>query len=220
MLQDLHNHSTFSDGANSIEEIVEAASKNFDVIAITDHGRGLPFVAIKESLDEYIHKIRVNDIHFGIRVLAGIEANIDKEGNIDYTEEECKQLQIVIASIHSNFDLSRDLQTARLIRVIENPSVDIIGHPDGGEFPSREPINVGWDKIFNACVKHDVALEINGCDTRVGLSPQQMWQAKQLGVKFTFGSDSHSVLNRQHLIQNCIYRARRGGLEWSDIKTF
>lgn len=216
---DLHLHTKWSDGRDSILEMTNAAEAiGIKTIAITDHGKALAMAGgIKsEQLADYLLDIENAKSKSKIRILKGIEANIAKDGSLDYTQSELKLFDWVIASIHSAFELSREDQTARLIKVIENPEVDVIGHPTGEDYGSRGPMDIDWEKAFEACVKNKVALELNAIDSRIGIASELLWSAKKLGVKFSLGSDSHSTYSLP-TIQQSILRAQRAGLTEDDL---
>jgi len=217
---DLHVHTNFSDGHNSPEELISIC--DVSTIAITDHGKGLAMNGIKD-LHKYFKELNSiktvieHDFNLvpNVKVLIGVEANVDKHGNLDYTDDELKNFDIVIASIHSNFELSREEQTNRLVTTINNKEVDIIGHPTGEDYGVRRPMDIDWNIIFSECVKNNVALEINGVPSRIGLSIELIQQAKNIGVKFTLGSDSHSYC--KNATKWAKIRALRSGLTNDDF---
>ena len=195
---DLHMHTKWSDGRESILEMANAAEVlGLDTIAITDHGKALAMAGgIKsEQLADYLMEIDAAKGKSKIRILKGIEGNLGKDGKLDYTIEELKLFDFVIASIHSSFDLSKEDQTRRLLFCIETYKPHTLGHPTTEDYGSRGPIDVDWDKIFEACSKNKVAIEINAIDSRIGIASELLWKAKGMGVKFTFGSDSHSTMS-------------------------
>ena len=216
---DLHMHTKWSDGRESVLEMVEASEKmGLSTIAITDHGKALAMAGgIKsEQLADYLMDIDAAKGKSKIRILKGIEANIAKDGSLDYTLDEFKLFDFVIASIHSSFDLPIEEQTARLIKAIEHPEVDVIGHPTGEDYGTRPPIDIDWERVFEACVKNKVALELNAIDSRIGIASELLWKAKKMGVKFTLGSDSHTTYSLP-TIQQSILRAQRAGLTEDDL---
>ena len=152
---DLQMHTTASDGKNSIEEMAEAArALGHEYIAITDHSKA---VTVANGLDEkrmaaHIKKIHAaNEKGLGIRVLAGAEVDILKDGALDYSDELLAQLDVVVCSIHSYFNLEREAMTERMLAAIENPYAQIIGHPTGRVLLRREPLDYDMEKVLAAC---------------------------------------------------------------------
>jgi DNA polymerase (family 10) len=215
---DLHLHTVWSDGIDSIEDMVKMAEEiGFNVIAITDHGVGLKMNGVKpEKLADYLLEIERVKRLSKITVLKGIEANLTKEGELDYTTEQLKLFDFVVASIHSYFELSQEEQTKRLIHCIETYKPTTIGHPTCEDYGVRKAIDVDWEQVFVACVKNKVALELNAIDSRIGIASELLWKAKNMGVRFTLGSDSHSTLSLGTIHQS-VLRAQRAGLTSDDL---
>src|SRR5690242_8712758 len=160
MRGDLQMHSTASDGKNSIEEMAEAARKlGHQYIAITDHSKA---VTVANGLDEKRAAAHIKKIHslsekeLGIRVLAGAEVDIMKDGELDYSDEILSQLDVVVCSIHSYFNVDRAAMTERMLAAIESPYTQIIGHPTGRLLLRRDPIDYDMEKVLEACAKHGV----------------------------------------------------------------
>jgi DNA polymerase (family 10) len=217
---DLQMHTTASDGKNSIEEMAEAARKlGHQYIAITDHSKA---VTVANGLDEKrmvehiraIHK--ASDKGLGIHVLAGAEVDIMKDGSLDYSGELLAQLDVVVCSIHSYFNLDRTAMTDRMLAAIENPYAQIIGHPTGRVLLRRDPINYDMEKILEACAKHGVAMECNSFPDRLDLKDVYLRMCKERGVKVVISTDSHSAANLA-LIRHGVTMARRGWLEKKDV---
>jgi len=217
---DLQMHTTASDGKNSIEEMAEAArALGHAYIAITDHSKA---VTVANGLDEkrmaaHIKKIHAaNEKGLGIRVLAGAEVDILKDGALDYSDELLAQLDVVVCSIHSYFNLEREAMTERMLAAIENPYAQIIGHPTGRVLLRREPIDYDMEKILAACAKHGVAMECNSYPDRLDLKDVYLRMCKERGVKVVISTDSHSAGNLS-LIRYGVRMARRGWLEKKDV---
>ena len=217
---DLQMHTTASDGKNSIEEMAEAARKlGHQYIAITDHSKA---VTVANGLDEkrmaaHIKKIHAaNDKGLGIRVLAGAEVDILKDGSLDYSDELLAQLDVVVCSIHSYFNLERAAMTERMLAAIENPYAQIIGHPTGRVLLRRDPIDYDMEKILEACAKHGVAMECNSYPDRLDLKDVYLRMCKERGVKVVISTDSHNAANLA-LIRHGVTMARRGWLEKHDV---
>ncbi|MGQ0734598.1 MAG: DNA polymerase/3'-5' exonuclease PolX [Acidobacteriota bacterium] len=194
---DLHMHTTDSDGRDSLEQMVNAARrKGLEYIAITDHSQAL---AMANGLDEarvmaQAARIRALDAASpGIRVLAGIECDILPDGTLDLSAECLASLDIVVASVHSALRQDEADMTARLIRAIEHPSVDVIGHPTCRLLLRREPVRVNLERVFEAASAHGVAFEINSQVDRLDLSDVAARSARDHGVKLVISSDAHAT---------------------------
>jgi DNA polymerase (family X) len=217
---DLQMHTTASDGKNSIEEMAEAARKlGHQYIAITDHSKA---VTVANGLDEKRMGAHIKEIHkasdkgLGIRVLAGAEVDIMKDGSLDYSDELLAQLDVVVCSIHSYFNLDRAAMTDRMLAAIENPYAQIIGHPTGRVLLRRDPIDYDMEKILEACAKHGVAMECNSYPDRLDLKDVYLRMCKDRGVKVVISTDSHNAGNLA-LIRHGVTMARRGWLEKRDV---
>ncbi len=220
MKGDLQMHSTASDGKNSIEEMAEAArALGHQYIAITDHSKA---VTVANGLDEkrmaaHIKRIHAaNDKGLGIQVLAGAEVDILKDGSLDYSDEILAQLEVVVCSIHSYFNLDRAAMTDRMLAAIENPYTQIIAHPTGRLLLRRDPIDYHMEKILGACAMHGVAMECNSYPDRLDLKDVYLRMCKDRGVKVVISTDSHSTGNLS-FIQYGVTMARRGWLEKHDV---
>jgi DNA polymerase (family X) len=217
---DLQMHSTASDGKNTVEEMAEAAKKlGHEYIAITDHSKA---VTVANGLDEkrmaaHIKNLRAIDKKgLGIRVLVGSEVDVLKDGKLDYSEEILAQLDVVVCSIHSYFNLERAEMTERMLAAIENPYAQIIGHPTGRLLLKRDPLDYDVEKILDACAKHGVAMECNSYPDRLDLKDVYLRMCKDKGVKVVISTDSHSAGNLS-FIRHGVAMARRGWLEKKDV---
>jgi DNA polymerase (family X) len=220
MRGDLQMHTTASDGRNSIEEMGEAARKlGYDYIALTDHSKA---VTVANGMDEkrtleQIKKIRAAQERVsGIRLLAGIEVDILKSGKLDLDDEVLAQLDVVVASVHSYMNLTREEMTARLLAAIENPYTQIIAHPTGRLVMRREPFEYDMEKILDAAQKQGVAMESNAYPDRLDLRDVHLRMAKQRGVKIVISTDSHSTTHLPFMKYGVI-TARRGWIEKKDV---
>ena len=197
---DVHMHTHATDGHNSIREMAEAAlACGFDYIAITDHSKNL---AMTNGLDdqralEHVRRIReVDDQMAGrIRVFTGIEVDILADGALDLDDEVLAQMDIVIASVHTRFDQSREETTARVLRAIENPYVGVLGHPTGRLLLRREPFALDLGAVLRRAAELGVAVEHNAAPERLDLSDRDLRLAKELGCKIVINSDSHDARN-------------------------
>jgi DNA polymerase (family 10) len=220
MKGDLQMHTTASDGKNTIEEMAEAARElGHEYIAITDHSKA---VTVANGLDEkrmaaHIKKLRAADEQgLGIRVLVGSEVDILKDGSLDYPDEILAQLDVVVCSIHSYFNLDRAAMTERMLAAIENPYTQIIGHPTGRLLLKRDGIDYDMEKVLDACAKHGVAMECNSYPDRLDLKEVYLRMCKERGVKVVISTDSH-VASNLSFIRYGLVMARRGWLEKKDV---
>ena len=197
---DVHMHTHATDGHNSIREMAEAAlAVGFEYIAITDHSKNL---AMTNGLDdqralEHVLRIREVDEQMGgrIRVFTGIEVDILADGALDLADEVLAQMDIVIASVHTRFDQSREETTARVLRAIENPYVRILGHPTGRLLLRREPFAIDLGLVLRRAAELGVAVEHNAAPERLDLNDRDLRLAKELGCKIVINSDSHDARN-------------------------
>ena len=224
---DLHTHSEKTDGTKSIKDMALQARKKFglDYIAVTDHTKSL---RLANGLDEnqlldQINKIReLNDVineystDSRFRILSSAEVNILKDGTLDIVNNVLDKLDIVGASIHSNFSLSKDIQTERLIKAAKNPSIDILFHPTGRIINKREGYSIDVEKIINTACETRTVLEINSSYNRLDLRDEHIRLAVQNGVKLAINSDAHHPVHFAYLLFG-IGQARRGWAKKMDI---
>jgi DNA polymerase (family 10) len=197
---DVHMHTTATDGHNSIREMAEAAvACGYKYIAITDHSKNL---AMTNGLDdrralEHAEMVRAVDksMKGRIRVFTGIEVDILADGALDLEDETLAQLDIVIASVHTRFEQSREEMTARVIRAIENPYVRILGHPTGRLLLRREPFALDIGAVLRRAAELGVAMEHNAAPERLDLNDRDLRLAKEMGCKVVINSDSHDSRN-------------------------
>jgi DNA polymerase (family X) len=220
MKGDLQMHTTASDGKNSIEEMAKAArALGHEYIAITDHSKA---VTVANGLDEKRMAVHISNIHevdekgLGIRVFAGAEVDILKDGSLDYSDELLAKLDVVVCSIHSYFNLDRAAMTERMLAAIENPYTQIIAHPTGRLLLRRDPFEYDLSAVLNACSKHGVAMECNAYPDRLDLKDVHLRMCKEHGVKVAISTDSHHASNLAFLRYG-VTTARRGWLEAKDV---
>ena len=215
---DLQMHTTASDGKNSIEEMGRAARElGHSYIALTDHSKA---VTVANGLDEkrtleQIKKIRAAHVE-GIRLLAGSEVDILKDGRLDLDDDVLAQLDVVVCSIHSYMNLERAAMTERMLAAIENPYTQIIAHPTGRLLLRREAFEYDMEKILDACKKQGVAMECNSFPDRLDLRDTHLRMAKERGVKVVISTDAHATAHLR-LIEYGVKMARRGWLEAKDV---
>lgn len=224
---DLHCHSKWNGGANTIEEIAGAAKKaGYQYIGIADHTK---FLRIEHGLDEKKLSQQRKEIDkinsrlrqgFGgqakFKILQGCEANILADGTIDIKDEALKKLDYVIAGVHSNFKMPKEKMTERIINVMKNPNVDIISHPTGRILKRRDEYQIDFDKILRVAEETRTVLEINSFPERLDLNDQNIRRAKEAGVKMIINTDSHHK-DQLRFIEFGIAQARRGWAEKEDI---
>jgi DNA polymerase (family 10) len=218
---DLHMHTTASDGRNSIREMAEAAvERGLGYIAITDHTKAL---AMANGLDEkraieHVARIREVDREMKgrIRVFSGIEVDIMGDGSLDLDDEVLAQMDVVIASVHSRFDQPREEMTARIIAAIENPHVDILGHPTGRLLLKREPYELDMGAVLRRAVELGVAMEMNAAAERLDLCDRDLRLAKELGAKIVISTDAHSVAGVGRM-EYGVSQLRRAWLTAADV---
>ena len=216
---DLHTHSTETDGRDTIEDMTEGAREaGLEYIAVTDHSQSLTMANGLDEARALAHAARVRrlDGRHGVRLLAGIECDIKPDGALDLADDCLAALDIVVASVHSAFNQDREEMTARLLRAIENPHVDIIGHPTGRRILRREPYDVDLDAIVDAAARHGVALEINCQVDRLDLSDTHARMARSRGVRLVISSDAHARRAFGALTWG-VTVARRAWLEPADV---
>ena len=197
---DLHMHTTASDGHNSIEEMAMAAmAVGYKYIAITDHSK---ILAMTGGLDEkraveHIKAIRAVDerMEGKIRVFVGLEVDILGDGTLDMADEVLAQMDVVIASVHTRLEQSREEMTARVLKAIENPNVRILGHPTGRLPLRREPFAIDLGAVLRRAAELGVVVEHNAAPERLDLNDRDLRLAKELGCKITINSDSHDSRN-------------------------
>ncbi|MDQ6929288.1 MAG: DNA polymerase/3'-5' exonuclease PolX [Candidatus Eremiobacteraeota bacterium] len=227
---DFHMHSTWSDGRDSLETMIaQAARRGYEYHAISEHswGRGPKFGLAPTQIREQREYIREVGKQHAIRTLCSSEVDILADGSMDYDDAVLAQFDIVIGSIHSALNQSRDELTRRLIRACENPYVNIIGHPTGryGSFGGYE---FDYDSVFAAAARTGTALEIDGQEGRLDLPAPLARRASEFGVTFTTDSDAHSMAQLAN-IDLAVSQARRAGLRkeqvlntyaYEDVKAF
>lgn len=217
---DLHVHSLWSDGtANIIDMATACIKKGYKYMAITDHSASLKVAGglnpddIKEQHKE-IELIR--DKLNGFTILKGIEVDILPDGSLDMPEDILKELDIVIASIHTNFRMGEKEMTERIIRAISNKYVDILAHPTGRILLERDPYKVDMERILKLAGERGIIMEINSSPERLDLNETLIKEGKRFGVRFAINTDAHSTNHLENIFYGVI-TARRGWLEAKDI---
>jgi len=212
---DLHMHTTWSDGADTAEVMARAAkARGYEYVCITDHSQSLKFAGgvTIEDLRQHARIVRQLSDRLGIRVLIGTEADILADGSLDYPDEVLQSLDVVIGSIHSRFKMSPVEMTRRVIRAMENPHLDILGHPTGRLVGDRPPLDLDMEAVVDAARRTETVLEINASPERLDLKDTHVRLARDRGALLEIGTDSH---RSEHLayIEYGIGTARRGWVE-------
>jgi DNA polymerase (family 10) len=218
---DLHVHTNWSDGSSTIKEVVAAAtSRRYEFICISDHSQSLKIAngLSPERLKKELELVRKTEEGLGgkLRVLAGSEVDILKDGSLDFSTSVLKELDVVIGSVHSNFRMDKADMTKRIITAMESGYMDILGHPTGRVIGQRDPYQVDLEKVFEAAKRLGVCMELNCLPERLDLRDVHCRAAKDAGVTVAIGTDSHNVKHMDNLKYGVI-TARRGWLEDKDI---
>jgi DNA polymerase (family 10) len=217
---DVHMHTVETDGRCTIEEMAEAArARGYKYMAITDHSKNLAFA---NGLDdkrafEHIQRIRkIDDQMNGIKVFAGVEVDILTDGDLDLSDSVLAEMDIVIASVHSQFNQEPAKMTERLIKAIENPNTSVIGHPTGRILLRRDAYPFDMDAVLKCAAKHKVAMELNAYPDRLDLCDRHLRMAKERGVKIVINTDSHHTSHMEK-IHYGVVQARRAWLTKDDV---
>lgn len=213
---DLHVHSTWSDGHHTIMEMAEAArARGYEYIAMTDHSKSLGVAGglTPEQLLEQIEEIRrLNDTWDDFRILTGAEVDILADGSLDFDDDLLSRLDIVVASVHSAMGQDERTMTERIIKAMQNPYVDIIGHPTGRVLGRRDPYAVDMERLIEAAARTGTCLEINASPERLDLKDVHARQAKDAGVLLSVNTDAHRIEGLEQMAYG-ITVARRAWLE-------
>jgi len=219
ILGDTHIHSVYSDGLSSIEETAGLAYKlGYEWIAVCDHSRSLTIAGGLEieELEKKIEEIRILNKKSPVKILAGQEVDILKDGSLDYPDNVLKKLDIVVASIHTGFSDSEDAITGRITDAMNNPYVNIVAHPTGRLLNEREPYKVNISRVIKAAAETGTSLEINAHPKRLDLSYRWVKEANENGVKLAIATDAHH-LSEMGNMKYGVSVARRGWLEKEDV---
>ncbi len=217
---ELHAHTNLTDGKNTLDEMAQAAMDlGYEYLAITEHSKA---VTVARGLDEkalakHIEKIRkTSDRLRGITLLAGIEVDILENGSLDLSDDILRELDIVVGSVHSRFNLPEKKQTTRIIRAMDNRYLTVLGHPSGRLINEREPYAVDMESVLQAAAERGVHMELNAHPVRLDLNDIYCKRAKELGLKVAIATDAHST-GGLDLIRYGLGQARRGWLEKGDV---
>ncbi len=221
---ELHGHTTWSDGKSTVAEMAEAAhNKGYRYWAVTDHSIGLGVtrgVDAKALLDQRKEIDATNERYaaegIDFRLIQGTEVEVLGDGELGLPDDVLASLDIVVASIHSGLRQDRERITERCLKAIENPNVDILGHPTGRLLGRRPPSEIDLEQVMRACAKNGTAVEMNANPERLDLSAEHARQAVELGCTIVINSDAHSI-SQLDLMPFGVHTARRAGLRAESI---
>ena len=215
---DFHMHCTWSDGRDTLEAMIAAcAARGYAYHSISDHSWGRGRIGVDPNeLRAQRERVREIGDRYGIRTLCSAEVDIRADGTLDYDDDVLAQLDIVVGSVHSAFNQSRDEMTARLLRAMENPYVNIIGHPTGRNVETFAGYEFDHDAVFAAAARTGTALEIDGQPSRLDLPSPLARRAREHGVTFTCDSDAHGVAQLEN-VAYAVGQARRGWVTAGEV---
>ncbi|MBS3146227.1 DNA polymerase/3'-5' exonuclease PolX [Candidatus Woesearchaeota archaeon] len=217
---DLQVQTNWTDGSNSIKEMaLEAKKYGLQYIVITDHTKTLAMTGglkEKDLIQQGKEIARINKELNGIRIFKGAEVNILKDGSLDINDETLEQLDVVGIAVHSNFNMSKEDMTNRIIKAMKNKHADILFHPTGRIIHKREPFQVDMDKIIKMAIETNTILEIDAYPDRLDLNDEYIKKAIKMGAKLSIDSDAHNIKHFDFL-KFGIAQARRGWAAKNDI---
>ena len=215
-----HNHTTYSDGSASVEEMARAAQQlGFEYFGVGDHSQSLKVARgmSPERVRQQWQEIDAIQSRLpGIRILKGVEVDILEDGSLDYDDELLFQFDYVVASVHSHFNQTIEVMTRRICTAIAHPAVTMLGHATGRLLLQREAYRVDLDQVLSTAARHGTMIEINAHPVRLDLDWIHCKQAKKLGIPIVINPDAHAPAELA-LFQYGVYEARRGWLEKDDI---
>ena len=221
---ELHGHTTFSDGKNTLAEMAEAARvRGYKYWAVCDHSVGLGITAgvDEEKLAQQAAEIATINQQYAeqgidFRLLTGTEAEVLADGTLGLPDEVLAELEVVVASIHSALRQDRDVITERCLKVVRNPHVDILGHPTGRLIGSRPPSELDMEQVLQACVETGTVVEINAHPSRLDVSDIYARRAVELGCKIAINTDAHGIDHFDYMPYG-IATAQRAWLQAADV---
>jgi len=216
---DLQMHTRWSDGSDSAEAMARAAKeRGYEYIAITDHSQSLKFVGgvTVEELREHAKLVKQVADKVGIAILMGTECEVHPDGSLDYPDEVLKELDIVLAAVHTRFRMSEAEMTKRMIKAMENPHVDLVAHPTGRLLGQRESYSVNVERLVEAARRTGTVLEINAGPQRLDLRDTQARMAQERGVKLAINTDAHTRYQLRYM-EFGVGTARRGWVEKKNV---
>jgi DNA polymerase (family 10) len=211
----LHNHSTYSDGIHSLEEMAKACRDlGYEYLGICDHSKSAQYaggLSIEKVIEQQEDILRLNTSMAPFKIFSGIESDILADGSLDYPDEILQRFDFIVASVHSGLRMDKEKATARLLKAIENPYTTILGHPTGRLLLSREGYPLDFEKILHSCAEHGVVVELNAHPYRLDLDWRWIDYAVSLGLQISINPDAHSTEGYADMYYGvCV--ARKGGL--------
>jgi DNA polymerase (family 10) len=216
---ELHLHTDLTDGRHDLQRMLDAAAeRGFTYVAVTDHAPNLAMqrMTLDKMLDQRRALRSLQDRYPGMRLLHGVELNIGRDGTVDWDADVLSGFDMTVASVHANFKLSREEQTRRLVRAIENPFVDLLGHPSTRKIGARDPIDADWAVVYEVAARTGTALEINCRPDRLDLRDEEVSRARRAGARFAIDTDAHAD-NDLDLLRYGIGVAQRGWVSAQDV---
>lgn len=217
----VHAHTTWSDGRDSLEAMARAAhALGYRYLTITEHSQtsnyagGLTLDRLRAQWDEIA---RVQELVPGVILLKGIESDILEDGSLDYPDEVLEQLDVVIGSVHQRYGQDEDAMTRRVLRAFDNPHLHIWGHPSGRLLLKREPAPLRIEELLDKAAARGITVEVNGCPDRMDLASEHVRLALQRGVKLAVSTDAHSTDELRTHLTFAIAAARRGWARKRDV---
>jgi DNA polymerase (family 10) len=193
----LHNHSTYSDGKNTLEEMAIACrDKGYQYLGISDHSKTAVYaggLSIERVIAQQEEIAILNTKLAPFRIFSGIESDILADGSLDYPDEILSRFDFIVASVHSGLRMDSEKATARLLKAIRNPYTTILGHPTGRLLLAREGYPINYEEILKACAEENVVVELNAHPYRLDLDWRWIDYAVQLGLKISINPDAHSI---------------------------
>ena len=199
---DLHAHTDWSDGHHAIEKLVAAAqARGYEYVIVSDHSQSTAIAGglTVERLRAQLARIRELQPRFAVRILTGAECDILADGRMDFPDEVLGELDVVLGAVHSRFRQNRADMTARIVRALGNPHVDVLVHPTGRRLGSREPYDVDLEAVFAAAREHGKAVEINASPERLDLPDVHARRAASLGIPIAVSTDTHYLSELDHM---------------------
>ncbi len=211
---DLHMHTTYSDGHDTLEAMVKACiGRGYRYMTISDHSQGLTVahgLSYDRLLEQHEELLRIREMYPQITIFHGSEVDITASAKLDFPDTILRQLDFVVASIHTAMRQTKAELTARALYAIQSPYVHILAHPTGRMLGRRESFPLDFDQVFYAAREHDVAIECNANPERLDLDPLLLRRAVEAGCLFSIDSDAHSIENLTRIEQYGIDMAKKG----------
>ena len=211
----IHNHTSYSDGMHSLREMAEGArARGYAYIAVCDHSRTAAYahgLSVERVLEQQEEIDALNARYDDFRILKGIESDILPDGSLDYPDEILASFDLVVASVHSLFNMSEADMTERMVKAIRNPHTTILGHPTGRLLLARDGYPVDVNRLIDEAVAHDVAIEVNANPHRLDLDWRHLEYGMARGARFSIGPDAHHV-DELDYVDYGLSMVRKGGV--------